>query len=165
MNHNPELAQTLPARELHELITSDEYSAILVELEGLQDADNASSKKERSDLLLRLRNLKLSALRKYREEQRENPFRTAKTEDVGHYRTPFSRIHHLMPIRQRLAKSLFTVATIRSAAGREALEDLIKLYQSEFEVEHRPGLGPENCHCQDPKAYVPRFYSRPKQRC
>src|SRR6266702_207247 len=90
---------------------------------------------------------------------------TAKTEDVGHYRTPFSRIHHLMPIRQRLAKSLFTVATIRSDAGREALEDLIKLYQSEFEVEHRPGLGPENCHCQDPKAYVPRFYSRPKQRC
>lgn len=161
MNHNPELAQTLPARELHELVTSGEYSTIVVELESLQDADNASSKKERSDLLLRLRNLKLAALKKYREEQRENPFRTAKTEDVGHYRTPFSRIRHLMPIRQRLAESLFIVATIRSAAGRAALEDLIELYRSQSEVEHRPSLGPENCHCQDPKTCVSLLCSVP----
>ncbi|KAG9024499.1 hypothetical protein FRB95_011434 [Tulasnella sp. JGI-2019a] len=136
MNHNPELAQTLPARELHELVISDEYSTILIELESLQDTDDASSKKEWSDLLLQLRNLKLAAPRKYQEEQQENPFQTTKTEDVGHSRTPFSHIHHLMPICQCLAKSLFTVATIHSAARRETLKDLIKLYQSEFEVKH-----------------------------
>jgi hypothetical protein len=85
MNH-PELAQTLPARELHELVTSNEYSSIVIELDSLQDADDAASKKARSDLLLRLRNLKLAALKKYREEQRDNLFRMAKTEDVGHCR-------------------------------------------------------------------------------
>lgn len=154
MNHNPELAQTLPARELHELVTSDDYSAILVELESLPDSDDATIKKERSELLGRLRGLKLSALKKYREQQRENPFRTAKTEDVGHYRTPFSRIRHLMPIRERLAESLFTVATIRSKAGRAVLEDLIALYRSEFEVESRRGLELENCHCPVQKEYV-----------
>ncbi|KAI0254470.1 hypothetical protein BJV78DRAFT_1280066 [Lactifluus subvellereus] len=137
MNHNPELAQTLPARELHELVTSDEYSSILVELENLPDSDDATIKKERSEILGRLRGLKLAAPKKYREEQKENPLPTAKTakteKDEGHYRTPFSRIRHLMPIRQRLSESLFTVATIRSEAGRAVLEDLIELYRSEFE--------------------------------
>jgi len=60
MNHNPALAQSLPARELHELATSDEYSAITDELEGLSGSDN---KKKRADLLASLRRLKLDALR------------------------------------------------------------------------------------------------------
>jgi hypothetical protein len=107
MNHNPELAQTLPVRELHELVTSDKYSSIVVELDNLGDSDDGASKQARPDLLLRLRNLKLAALKKYRKEQRDNPFRTAKTEDVGHYRTPFSRIRHVM----------FTVASIVARLG------------------------------------------------
>ena len=144
MNHNPELAQTLPARELHELVTGDEYSAILVELESLPDSDDAIIKKERSELLGRLRGLKLSTLKKYREQQRENPFRTAKTEDVGHYCTPFSRIRHLMPIRERLAESLFTVATIRSKAGRAFLEDRVRGRASTWlRAQELPLPGPE----------------------
>ncbi|KAH9841009.1 uncharacterized protein C8Q71DRAFT_701269 [Rhodofomes roseus] len=147
MNHNPTLAQTLPARELHELITSDEYSAIANELEGLADCDDESSKKRRADLLASLRKLKLSALQRYRDQQASNPFRTTNTDDVRHYRTPFSRIRHLMPIRDRLSESMFTVAPIRSEVGRAVLEDLIALYQSKVEVQHRPGLEPEKCHC------------------
>jgi hypothetical protein len=49
---------------------------------------------------------------------------------------------------------LFTVAPIRSKAGRAILKDLIELYRSEFEVEARPGLELENCHCAVPKRYV-----------
>jgi hypothetical protein len=56
-------------RELHELVTSNDYSAILgVELESVPDSDDATSKKARSDILLSLRNLKLAALKKYREQ-------------------------------------------------------------------------------------------------
>jgi hypothetical protein len=143
MDHNPELAQTLPARELHELVTGDQYSAVFAELESLPDSDDATIKKERAEILGRLRGLKLAALKKYREKQKENPqltAKTAKTKDVGHHRIPFSRIRHLIPARQRLSESLFTVATIRSNAGRAVLKDLIELYQSEFEVEARPWL-------------------------
>ncbi|KAI0027715.1 hypothetical protein K488DRAFT_90536 [Vararia minispora EC-137] len=57
-----------------------------------------------------------------------------------------------MPVRQRLSESLFTVATIRSKAGRAVLKDLIELYRSEFEVEARPGLELKNCHCATPKS-------------
>ena len=152
MNHNPELAQTLPARELHELVTSKEYSSIAAKLDSLENSDDTAS--TRSDLQLRLRNFKLAALKKYREGQKDRSSGTAKIEDRGHYCTPFSRIRHLMPVHQRLADSLFTVATIHSDAGRAALEDLITLYRSEVEVEHRRGLEPEHCLCQDQKEYV-----------
>jgi hypothetical protein len=114
MNHNPELAQTLPARELHELVTGDEYSAVYAELESLPDSDSATIKKERAEILGRLRGLKLAALKQYREKQKENPPRTAKTaktKDVGHHRIA-------------------------------------------FEVEARPGLGLQNCHCTVPERYV-----------
>jgi hypothetical protein len=50
-------------------VTSNDYSAILgVELESVPDSDDATSKKARSDILLSLRNLKLAALKKYREQ-------------------------------------------------------------------------------------------------
>lgn len=71
MDHNPELAQTLPARELHELVTGDQYSAVFAELESLPDSDDATIKKERAEILGRLRGLKLAALKTYREKQKE----------------------------------------------------------------------------------------------
>jgi len=60
MNHNLELAQTLPARELHELVTGDQYSAVFAELENLSDSNSATIKKERAETLGRLRGLKLA---------------------------------------------------------------------------------------------------------
>ncbi|THH27758.1 hypothetical protein EUX98_g6434 [Antrodiella citrinella] len=155
MDHNPELAQTLPARELHELVTSDKYSAVFADLESLPDSDDATTKKERAEILGRLRGLKLAALKAYHENQKENPqlsAKAAKSKDVGHHRIPFSRIRHLMPVRQRLSESLFTVAAIRSKAGKAVLQDLIELYRSEFELEARPGLELKNCHCAAPKS-------------
>ncbi|KAI0029622.1 hypothetical protein K488DRAFT_56022 [Vararia minispora EC-137] len=157
MDHNPVLAQSLPARELHELATSDAYSNItdkLDELDNFPGSDDASAKKRRAELLSDLRKLKLEALQQYQEQQIINPLaKMVKTEDERHYRTPFSRIRRLMPIRSRLAEDLFSVTSIRSPAGRAVLRDLIELYQSDFEVRHRPGLEPERCHCsKHPKA-------------
>jgi len=48
MDHNPELSQTLPARELHELVTGDQYSAVFAELERLPDSDMPSRSTARS---------------------------------------------------------------------------------------------------------------------
>lgn len=123
------------ALELYELVTGAQFSAVFAELESLPDSDDATIKKERADILGRLRGLKLAALKEYREKQKGNPqhtTKTAKTKDVGHHHIPFSRISHLMPVRQRLSCSLFTVAAIRSSAGRAVLKDLIELYRSEY---------------------------------
>lgn len=155
MNHNPELAQTLPAAEVEKVMTSEESLDILLELENLPDSDDDDVvKKKRSEILGRLRTLKLNALKKYREEQKENPFRAAKTENPGHYRMPFSRIEHVMSIRKRLSTLLSKVDTIRSKVGRAVLNDLIELYRSDYEVDARSELGLGNCHCAVPKEYV-----------
>ena len=153
MNHNPELAQTLLARELHELATGEQYSVMFAELESPLDSDDATIKRERAEILDRLRGLELAALKEYHEKQKENPQKTAKTKEVGHHHIPFSRINHLMPVRQRLSESLFTVAPT-SKAERAVLKDLIELYRSRFDVEARSSSELRNCHCATQKWYV-----------
>ena len=54
-----------------------------------------------------------------------------------------------MPERDRLASSLFTVASIRSDEGRAVLHDMIELCRQDTEVAFRPGLEPEKCHCSE----------------
>jgi len=160
LNHNPELAQTLSAREFHELVTGSQYSAVFAESESLPDSDSAIIKKEQAEIQGFLRGLELAALKQYRETQKENPQRTTKptkTKDVGHRRIASSRIRHLMPVRQHLSEPLSTVTTIRCKAGKAVLKDLIGLCRSEFEVEARPGLELKNCHCAVPKRYASSF--------
>jgi hypothetical protein len=64
-----------------------------------------------------------------------------------------------MPERDRLASSLFTVASIRSEEGRAVLRDMIALYQQETKVAVRPGLEPEKCLClpTESKRKIDRF--------
>jgi len=59
---------------------------------------------------------------------------------------PHSILSH-SPVRHRLAEGLFAVAPLRNEMGRATLRDLITLYKSDFEVEHRLGLEPERCRC------------------
>lgn len=148
MNHNPELA----ARELHELVIGEQYSATFAELESLPDSDDAAIKKERAKILGRRRGPE-----KYREKQKENPqqiAKIAKTKDVGYDRIQFSRIRHLMPVCQRHSASSFAVASIRSKAGRAVLKDLIEIYRWEFRVDARPWLELRNRHCAVPTRYA-----------
>ena len=136
MDHDRELAQTLPAKELHELINSEEYSAIRTKLDNV--SNSKEPQKARAEIQGRLRSLKCTALENYRKQQKENPPETTTAskakKDEGHYRTPFHRIRHLMPLREYLSKIMFTVATIRSEEGKAALEALVELYRSEYEV-------------------------------
>lgn len=67
--------------------------------------------------------------------------------ELSHHCVPFSRIRHLMPVRQRLCHYS---PSPRSRSWLGEL-DLVELYLSEFEVEARPGLELENCHCTVPK--------------
>ncbi|KAG8884332.1 hypothetical protein FRB98_002498 [Tulasnella sp. 332] len=148
--------RTLPSRLLR-LLKMDHNP------ESLPDSEDATIKKERAEILGRLRGLKLAALKQYREKQKNHPQQlaeTAKGKDVGHRRILFSRISHLIRVRQRLSKSLFIVATIRGGAGRAVLKNLIELHRSEFEFEARPGLELENCDCAVAKMYASSLTSR-----
>ncbi|KAG8854874.1 hypothetical protein FRB96_007274 [Tulasnella sp. 330] len=148
--------RTLPSRLLR-LLKMDHNP------ESLPDSEDATIMKERAEILGRLRGLKLAALKQYREKQKNHPQQlaeTAKGKDVGHRRILFSRISHLIRVRQRLSKSLFIVATIRGGAGRAVLKNLIELHRSEFEFEARPGLELENCDCAVAKMYASSLTSR-----
>jgi hypothetical protein len=148
ITRNPELCQSLPAEKRHELEQSTEFKDVEAKLEKL--SDNALSKNERKELQARKRKLISEALRKCREEQ---PARLAskvdayKKECTGRHRTIFERARKLMPVRDRLASSMFIVAPIRSGAGKAVLQDLIELYLQEEEVAIRPGLELDKCHC------------------
>jgi hypothetical protein len=149
LSNNPELRHSLPAEKQHELESSDEYSAITSQLENLTiSTGDAKIRKQRADLLAKQRQMRLKALRQYQKNHPRNPLRPKEADEMGHHRTPFSRIRDLMPIRKRLAEDLFITTPLRSAKGRQVLRDLITLYQSESEVECRPGLEPEMCGCK-----------------
>ncbi|TVY12769.1 hypothetical protein LARI1_G009008 [Lachnellula arida] len=147
---NPELWQSLPAEKQHELESSPEFTAIEQELEALSldTRDGSAVMDRRKELRAEKRKLIAEELRKSRKLQ---PSRIPSNKDenhlTGYHQTIFSRVRALMPERDRLASSLFTVASIRSEEGRAVLCDMIALYQQETEVAVRLGLEPEKCLC------------------
>ncbi|KAK6860854.1 hypothetical protein PG995_004490 [Apiospora arundinis] len=58
---------------------------------------------------------------------------------------PYTRQRPAVPIRRRLAELMCIPASIRSAEGREALDCLVRLYESDSEA-YRPDLG--TCLCR-----------------
>lgn len=151
------------AEKQNELENSDEYSAVTEELEGLPTStNNPSIQKKRADFVARRRQLRLEALRNLQQTQIKDPKKVQKADETGHYRTPFSGIRDVMPIRRFLADAMFTPASIRSKEGRDALRGLITLYKSETEVECRRGLEPDKCNCPcGQHRLVPRPYLPP----
>lgn len=150
LSRNPELWQSLPAEKQHELENSPEFNAIEEELENLSlyPRDDSALRERRKDLRVQRRKLGSEELRKCQKSQPRKPtLKTDKSDPIGHYRTRFNPIRHLMPERDRLASNLFLVAPIRSEEGRAVLCNTITIYQQEIEVAFRPGLEPEKCHC------------------
>ncbi|KAF2685016.1 hypothetical protein K458DRAFT_301100, partial [Lentithecium fluviatile CBS 122367] len=98
-----------------------------------------------------------------REEQPARPAGKVdayRKECTGRHRTIFQRVRKLMPVRDRLASSMFTEATIRSDEGKAVLKDLVELYLQEEEVAFRPGLELDKCHC--PKTgFTRKIHSQP----
>jgi hypothetical protein len=147
---NPELWQSLPAEKQDELENSPEFVAIEDELEALSlnSKDDSTTRDRRKELRADKRKLLTEELRKCQKLQPNRlPSSTDENDMMGYHRTRFSRTCGLMAERDRLASSLFTVASIRSDEGRAVLRDMITLYRQDTEVAFRPGLEPEKCCC------------------
>ncbi|KAI0398860.1 hypothetical protein F4802DRAFT_613315 [Xylaria palmicola] len=173
----PALWQSLPAAKHQELRQTKEYQAIVAQILALSAARrsrkaekglgisrldleeegekrNLSSNKPDSILahpdrkLNRdLKAIEQKALRKFWEEmstQVQVGSRAYTCRGVNH---PFSRLRPILPSRRQLAGLLLTNTSIRSPAGRAALNALIDLYNSKTEVDRR-GLNPSHCSCR-----------------
>jgi hypothetical protein len=159
---NPELWQSLPAEKQHELESSPEFTAIEQEPEALSldPRDDSAVTDRRKELRVEKRKLIAKELRKTRKLQPSRiPFNKGDNYLTGYHKTIFSRVRDLMPERDRLASSLFTVASIRSEEGRAVLHDMIALYQQETKLAVRRDLEPEKCFClpTESKRKIDRF--------
>jgi hypothetical protein len=148
LTRNPDLWQTLPAERRWQLENREDYLEIERALQNLKGSSEAV-KKERQDLHNDKRNLIKAELDKCRKDQPCRPLceEVDRTYTMGSHRSWFSRACRMMPERQRLAVNIFEVATFRSDLGRQVLDDMIALCRQEHEIEIRPGLEPEKCHC------------------
>ncbi|KAJ7648133.1 hypothetical protein FB45DRAFT_1102841 [Roridomyces roridus] len=145
---NPELYQSLSAEKMYELQNRDDFAALDEQLlELCLQRDSSDSAEKRKQLQAQKRQLIADELRRLQSDQPRNITKSAPDSQVGHQRTMFSRIRHLMGPRDRLAHNLLLTAPIRSDVGRAVLSDLVTLYSQRSEVEARRGLEPERCCC------------------
>ncbi|KAK3169331.1 hypothetical protein OEA41_008714 [Lepraria neglecta] len=166
LHRNPELLQTLPAREQHKLENSPGFTTLEDEIEALapEAKTDPAAKDRRGALMAEKRKLVSEELLKCQKLQPSKLLSNADDADLtGYHRTQFHRVRRLMPERDRLASSLFLVAPIRSDEGRSVLRDMIALCQQDAEVPFRPGLEPEKCTClmADHKLESDRFVTFP----
>ena len=128
LSHNPELWQSLPAEKQNELETSPEFITIEAELEALSlgSTNDSTARDRRKELWAQKRKLVSDELRKFqklqlvsdelRKFQKLQPqklsLKADKSNLTGHYRTCYTRIYGLMPIRCRLASEFFDAVSL-----------------------------------------------------
>jgi hypothetical protein len=150
VSHNPNLLQSLPAEKRYEIETSPEFVGLDGELkELLTKPPSEERERQRRKLYMKKHKLMSFELRKAQESQECKHPSTAAAgiQSIGGHRARFARFCRLTPERERLAKSMFMVGSLRSPEGRSVLQDMIALYQQKTEVAFRPGLAPDKCHC------------------
>lgn len=122
--------QSLPAERQNKLENSPRFIRIEEEPESLslEPKDDSETRDRRKELHVQKRKLVSEELREFQKLQpRRYPSKAGENDVGGHHRTLFQRIRGLIPERDRLASSLFTVASIRSKEGRAVLRDIIEL--------------------------------------
>lgn len=140
---NPRLWQCLPAKQQYDFDTSPEIMRINRQILTLRGTADKKSQGERKKLYAEKRKLIAKRLRKWQKNQ------PVKHDDSpGYHRAIFDRVRFLMPERDRLAQNLFLIDRLRSPAGLAVLRDMLALYQKRRNVEYRPGLESDKCHCR-----------------
>jgi hypothetical protein len=161
MRRNPDIGQSLPSSMRDELQQREDYVLITKDIEELNlQIKNAVDEDE-------LRQLKAARTTAYRhrsvleKEERKKYWDNAKRVhpaqrgqqhqgDGQHSKkdeTEFDRIRHMMPERDRLSRTLFLRASIRSPEGRSAMQDLIDLRTQDSQVAYQEVLRPNKGCC------------------
>lgn len=156
MQCNPELWQSLPAQMRYELERRPDFVALEEQIDDLTEeiktADEEASRElqaRRHKLHKERQRLTLEELKKRRQSQPRNhqPHGAHEPSQGDRHRSFFGRVRHMMPERDRLARTLFQPVPLRSPEGRSALRDLIALYKDDCRVAYQPVLRPISGYC------------------
>ncbi|KAI1655474.1 hypothetical protein F4813DRAFT_160421 [Daldinia decipiens] len=173
----PSLWQSLPLMKRRELMQTEEYKAKelpLLEKGKLETAsltvkEGSESSEECKNLLhpnrkprRDIKRLEQMKLQEYWEETSTGNIVGSEVYACRGVNRPFSRLRPILPNRRRLADLLPMSSRLRSEKGREALRELIALYQSKSEV-YRPGLDKCPCEC-NPKTQLHVYRCTKKSR-
>ncbi len=156
LRRNPDVSQSLPSHLRKQLKERDDYIAITKEIGDLniqietaaacgKDCDQYKAKRvaaykkraklEKDELIT----YQMSAKRVH-PAQREG-------HQTDRRRTHFDRIRHMVPERDRLARTLFQRVSLRSPEGISAMRDLIALRTNDSRIAYQEVLRPTGSRC------------------
>lgn len=157
LRRQPQLWQSLPAKEQYDLEQRPDFVAIGDEIQSLTEeigrTDAEERKRElracRQELYERRQQLTIAELNKLRKSRSHTVgSRTphpCEMEDF--HRTYFARVRHLLDERNFLADALFLPAVIRSDKGIEIVKKLVSLCQRDCQLAYHPSMRPEDDRC------------------
>ena len=156
MQCDPELWQALPAQMQYELERRPDFVALEEQIDDLTEEIKTADEEASRELQARRHKLHkdrqrftLEELKKRRQSQPRNrqSCGTYEPSQGDRHRSFFDRVRHMMPERDRLARTLFQPVSLRSPEGRSALRDLIALYKDDCRVAYQPVLRPISGCC------------------
>lgn len=90
---------------------------------------------------------KMDAVREQALDEFRRQQHAVNTAPQDWHRCYFERIRSAMPVRDRLASTLFEQETLRGPAGLSALHDMRALLSQSQDIEICRGLEADKCHC------------------
>jgi hypothetical protein len=157
---NPKMWQCLPALEQYKFKRKRKCRRLDRKIARLQGQADQKSIRRAQNLRRKRRQLGEKKLRAWQKKQNASP-----DDSPGYHRAIFDRVRSLVPERDRLATSLFQIASLRDPIGQAAFRDLEALYLKPSEVTHRPGLEPDKCHCRTKNIAWKHVYTCHKKFC
>jgi molecular chaperone GrpE (heat shock protein) len=153
MKRNPNLRHSLPTKSLGELKQRRDYINLSEQIEDLSvQVTSATTEEARKELKARRHCLYKQRQKLIDEElanyqQRVNTTRCEIDDQGEWHRSYFERVvRHMVPERDRLARTLSLAAPLRSPEGISALRDLIALLRNDSRVAYQEVLRPiEGC--------------------
>jgi hypothetical protein len=160
MKRNPDLRHSLPTKNLDELKHRQDFIALCQQIENLSVQMTAAISEEARKELRAQRRYIYDRRQKLIDEGLENCRRIqlrvhttqCEADDQGEWRRSyFDRVvRHMVPERDRLARTLPLAVPLRSPEGISALQDLIALRTNDSRVAYQEVLRPIGGRCPVP---------------
>ena len=149
MKKNPNLPHSLTANNLDHLKQRQDYIDLSEQIKNLDGNESQTQRR-------RLYDQRQTLVKREIQDQRKNPQQAPNTNYEGEqmderHRGYFDRvIRHMIPERDRLAKTLSLAVPLRSPEGISALRDLIALRTNDSTVAYQEELRPVLGRCPVP---------------
>jgi hypothetical protein len=160
MRRNPDLRHSLPTKNLDELKHRQDFIALCQQIENLSvhiaaaipEEARKELKAQRRHIYDRRQKLIDEELENCRRIQRRVHTTQCEADDQGEWRRSyFDRVvRHMVPERDRLARTLPLAVPLRSPEGISALQDLIALRTNDSRVAYQEVLRPIGGRCPVP---------------